>query len=101
MSQFGSQEKTQAALTGALVSAAAAITVALGPQSGYRVKRLGSSVGTLKWASQEGTADASNGYTLTASDPDSGWIPGDGDYTLALYATGGAVDYEIMRLRRS
>lgn len=100
MSQFGSQEKTLAPLKGALVSAAAATTVALGPVSAYRVKRLESSAGTLKWASQEGTADASNGYTLTATDPDSGWIPGDGDYSLALYASGGAVDYEIMRTRR-
>lgn len=101
MGFFSPAEKLLAPLTGTLTAAAAATNVPLGPVTAYRVK-MTSTTGVIRWASQEGTADASNGYTLTATDPDSGWIPSDGDTALDLFATAaGDADYEIARLRRA
>ena len=91
-----------APLTGTLGAGSAATTVKLKPTSGascmaFRVKRLGSSVGDLRWG-LSGGADATHGYLLTDLDPDSGWIYAQTD-AIDVYATStGAVDYEIMRL---
>lgn len=67
------------------------------PVSAFRVKRLGSSVGDLRWSYSTDTVDATHGYLLTDLDPDSGWVFAQ-TAALLLYASGGAVDYEIMRL---
>lgn len=91
-----------APLAATLTGGAAATTVTLQRTSlpscaAFRVKRLASSTGDLRWGLSTDTVDATNGYLLTDLDPDSGWIYAQND-ALKLYAVTSNVDYEIMRL---
>lgn len=89
-------------LSATLTGAAAATTVTL-TRTGYpacaafRVKRLASSTGNIRWGRSDDTVDANNGYLLTAADPSSDWIPAQND-AIKVYAVTSNADYEIMRL---
>lgn len=89
-------------LAATLTGAAAATTVTLTPTAGravalFRVKRLASSTGNIRWGLSGSTVDSTNGYLLTSADFDSGWIPAQ-NAALKLYAVTSNADYEIMRL---
>lgn len=91
-----------APLAATLTGAAAASTVTLTPTAGravamFRVKRLASSTGNIRWGLSTDTVNSSNGYLLTAADPDSGWIPAQ-NTALKLFAVTSDADYEIMRV---
>ncbi len=92
-------ERLLAALSGTVASGESE-PVTLGTVSAFRVKRLGSSVGVLRWTASNGGADADEGFQLTEDDPDSGWIPADAETELLVYADGGDVTHEVMRLQR-
>lgn len=81
-------------LSGTITSGESA-PLTLGPALvGWRVKRLATSAGVLRYIGGEGSA--ASGYRLDADDPDSGWLLTQ-DQKIALYADGGNVDYEVAR----
>ena len=90
-------------LSATLTGDAAATTVTLTPTAGrpvamFRIKRLASSTGNIRWnASTATTVNGSNGYLLTAADWDSGWIPAQ-TTALKVFAVTSNADYEIMRI---
>lgn len=104
MPQPGGEIRSEvlAPLSGTLTGAAAATTVTL-QRTGYpsnaafRVKRLGTSTGDIRWGLSADTVDATNGYLLTDLDPDSGWVYAQND-AIKLYAVVSDAMYEIMRL---
>jgi len=92
-------------LTGTVTSGQRA-NVDLGPDvSGIMIKRLASSAGTMQFvaASQADGEPSGNttGYTLTSADWTFGPLPVDAIRWVRIYASGGAVDYEITRLKRA
>ena len=87
------QRKTLDPLSATVTSGNSAV-VPLGDVEVYQVKRLSSSLGTLKW--KVGTeGNANDGYSLTAADPVDRVECA--DRSIVITASGGDVVYEIRR----
>lgn len=68
-----------------------------GNSTGFRIKRGEGSDGTLRYVSRttDPGDEATTGHTLSATDPDSGWVLADAARFIRVYADGGAVEGEI------
>jgi len=79
-----------------VTSGTASDPISLAAVEEWRVKRLESSAGDLRYL-QDGTPDADTGYFLTADDPLSEWhdCKGTDPSTVTVYAIGGDVTVEI------
>lgn len=77
--------------------------VVLNKVSAFRIIRGEASVGVVRFLAREAlTSDtAATGYTLSANNPDSGWIPADKTTHLRIYADGGNVAGQVMTMERA